>query len=191
MRLSLAGTKTRWPISLLCALITSCSTTGRSCDAWKDCVGSTRVYREEVALSTGAVILLERTIFLDAKYSTPRGETLRARLPSGEAMQFESCTGPLALDFVGGTLYLVAISSFPHCMNELGFSPQPTTRYVAWRKQETTWIRVRYEDVPRELKTNIITQLPDRAMQKPLTAQEKVRMLRADYTIGWNPLFWK
>lgn len=197
MRFVAPNSSRKWLFAIFCAVTTgACATAevethGAKCGAWKDCVGDRRVHREEVALSTGETTVVERTALLDAYHRFPRGEILKARLASGEELHFESCAEPLALDVIRGVFYIVGASYKMHCMREYGFPQTAQKRYVAWRKEGAGWIRLSLEQVPPELKTNLLQQVPDKPQPAPVTSHEKTILLRGVANIGRNEAFWK
>ncbi len=71
-----------------------------------------RRWVEEVKLSDGRIINVEREEFLGKRIPLVERNTLKFKNVDGEEIKWESCAQPIALEIVEGSYFVVAFAPF-------------------------------------------------------------------------------
>ena len=113
-----------------------------------------RRWIEEVKLSDGNVINIEREEFIGRQIPLVERNTIKFKTADGKQIQWQSCAVPIALEFVEGKYFLVGVADFSFCTGQLNL-PR-SSGAAAWQLENNGQIRIENKLVPRSMKPNLV-----------------------------------
>jgi hypothetical protein len=142
-----------------------------------------RRWTEEVKLSDGRIINVEREEFLGKRIPLVERNTLKFKTADGREVRWESCAKPIALEISDKEYFVVALAEFSFCTGQLNL------RYggglAAWKLEAGNSLRLTYESVPQSITANLIYNGVNAANAGFVSHSLKRGELHVASGIGW------
>ncbi len=132
------------------ALATVVPSDGSSAGMFQD----SREWKEEVNLSSGETLVIERVDFIGRKVPLVERSLIRFKTKSGKEVTWESCANPVALDSIGENFYVVGSGDFTFCAREL--KTYEPGGLAAWSYNGSDFKRIGVESVPKTMVPNLV-----------------------------------